>query len=530
MSPSTPADRPGRRLAIAAAALAGALVAANALGNGFAFDDTVVIEKNDYLHAPARWAEGIARPYWPASGALWRPVAQAVFAVLWWLGGGQPIAFHLAALLAHATAAGLVALVALRWMPPIAAATAGLVFALHPIHVEAVANGVGLAELTCTIGLLLVAWRAQQPDPAATPTSRWLLAACAALAVGAKEIGVAAPAIAWAAARLAAGRAASWRAAWWAGVGVLPLLLGRVLVLGTVTGDEPHVAWVGLAPLDATLLALRTLAVGAGWLLFPRPSAFEHSPPLWVVQHPEPWLVLLGVALLALVGWAVRRQWRGGSPASLAVLWWAATLLPVSNLVFRSGVVLADRNLYAPSVSVAWLAGLVVAETWALAPTMVAIVVGAVLAWSGACAWRDMPVWHDTERVVDAFVARAPTSWVGWLYRGQSRLWHGRRDEAKADFDRGLAVFDREARLLYERAVLALRDGDTTRAIAWLDQAVTVRPKANRARQVLLDVLAKKGLGARADKVLRDGLRVAPDQRRWRAALERRTTATTPFP
>jgi hypothetical protein len=417
--------------------------------------------------------------------------------------------------------AGLVAALALRVVSPFGAAVAGVAFALFPIHVEAVANGVGMAELLCTAGLLLVALRAARPHPLETRQQGWMLALAAAVALGGKEIGIAAPVIAWAAARAKGTVRDAWRAAAWATIGMLPLLVGRFIVLGTLGGDQPHAAWIGLTRPQAFTLALRTLSVGAGWLVLPRSPVYEHSPPLAVIESPEWWLVAIGAALVALAAAATWRHWRAGRAWSFAIIWWGATVLPVSNVLFRSGIVLADRNLYAPSVAAALLLGLLVSELWPLARTATAVGAGLFAAWCGAIAWREMPVWHDTERVVDAFVARAPTSYLGWLYRGQARLWRGRRAEAKQDFDRGLAVYPRESRLLYERSVLAVQDGDTTQAIAWLEQALVVHPTANRARQVLLDVLEKKGDRPRVRQLLQDGVAVAPDQRRWKATLEK---------
>ena len=76
----------------------------------------------------------------------------------------------------------LVALLA-RWLPPLGATAAGLVFAWHPVHVEAVASLVGRAELLVAVGILGAVLAARR--------GQWVLAVlCAALAMLSKEHGV----------------------------------------------------------------------------------------------------------------------------------------------------------------------------------------------------------------------------------------------------------------------------------------------------------------------------------------------------
>src|SRR2546430_12357122 len=54
----------------------------------------------------------------------------------------------------HGLVCVLVVLVLERWLSPAAAAAGGLIFALHPVHVEAVAGLVGRAEVLAAAGML----------------------------------------------------------------------------------------------------------------------------------------------------------------------------------------------------------------------------------------------------------------------------------------------------------------------------------------------------------------------------------------
>src|SRR6185503_3962928 len=71
--------------------------------------------------------------------------------------------------------------VALRWLPPVPALAAGLLFAVHPVHVEAVSSVVGRAELLAAVALLAAVLSARRFRHATnTRGARAWLAACVA--------------------------------------------------------------------------------------------------------------------------------------------------------------------------------------------------------------------------------------------------------------------------------------------------------------------------------------------------------------
>src|SRR5207247_891428 len=133
-----------------------------ALWNGFALDDLYIIVWNPLVHSGQGAWRAFAAPYWPPDlgGQMYRPLPLASFAVDWAIARGHPAWFHSMNLLWHAGVAVLVAAVVLRWADWAAALAAGLVFAVHPIHVEAVANVIGLGELMAAAGACLTVYAA----------------------------------------------------------------------------------------------------------------------------------------------------------------------------------------------------------------------------------------------------------------------------------------------------------------------------------------------------------------------------------
>src|SRR5438046_4831679 len=94
---------------------------------------------------------------------MYRPLALASYAFDWQLGGAAWW-FHAVNVAWHAGASVAVAWLARRWSGDLAALAAGLVFAVHPVHVEAVANIVGRAELMAALFAILPVYAALAHD------------------------------------------------------------------------------------------------------------------------------------------------------------------------------------------------------------------------------------------------------------------------------------------------------------------------------------------------------------------------------
>src|SRR5213594_4365990 len=125
-------------LAVAASAL---VVYLGALSNGFALDDIPVLATNPLVHNWSGLWRAFVQPYWPASqgAAMYRPLTLASFALDWQT--GRMVWLHAANLLWHAGVSVLVSMLARRWTASAGGALlAGVLFAVHPVHVEAVAN------------------------------------------------------------------------------------------------------------------------------------------------------------------------------------------------------------------------------------------------------------------------------------------------------------------------------------------------------------------------------------------------------
>ncbi|HEY1586034.1 MAG TPA: hypothetical protein VGH63_10130, partial [Polyangia bacterium] len=141
-------DRAARRLAFAVPVIAGLVVYLNALGNGFVLDDYHFIVENA---AVRRLSLAVfAHATQTAGGAFYRPLAVSSFALEHALFGMAPGVFHLCSVAYHLAATALVVALALRVAGPRVALMAGVLFAVHPVHTEAVTGLANRPETMAT--------------------------------------------------------------------------------------------------------------------------------------------------------------------------------------------------------------------------------------------------------------------------------------------------------------------------------------------------------------------------------------------
>lgn len=162
-----------------------AVVYGNTLVNQFAMDDELYIMRNAQVTDPTLQRLFSSNPV----SAVFRPVTFATLALNWSIGGAEPLGYHLFNLVLHAGATWLLYILLQELLGnfpegKIVAFAAALLYAVHPIHTEAVAWTVGRAELLAA-GFLFAGWILHLRDrPVAS-------LACFALAMLSKESAVA---------------------------------------------------------------------------------------------------------------------------------------------------------------------------------------------------------------------------------------------------------------------------------------------------------------------------------------------------
>jgi hypothetical protein len=337
-----------------------------AVRNGWAGDDLVAIRDNPAAHslssAIAAWFE----VYWPGEwrwAGLYRPFTILTYGLDWSIAGGAPWWFHLVNVGLHVAATALVVRVALAWLAPVGALVTGLVFAVHPVHVEAVANVVGRAELLVAVWLLLAVLSARRYRQAASSRARrwWFAATLVAvtLALCSKEHGVIAIGVLAVDHLLEPRRPRHSATGLYVAVAALTLawLFVWRSIAGGLVGGGTHAAFFGLSPYGRVMTMFPVYLEVLRLLTWPFALASDYAPQVVTVRESVTLVGTLGflatVAALALGVLSVRRAPVVAFGILVAVLSYA----PTANLLVASGVVLAERNLYLAVLAPALIAG-----------------------------------------------------------------------------------------------------------------------------------------------------------------------------
>ncbi len=337
----------------------------------------------------------------------------------------SPHWFHAVNTLWAAIASALFALLACELAGPSVGLIVGLLFAVHPVHVEAVANVVGRAELMAAAGYaaaLVCAIRAGQRRV-------YLIGVVlgAALAIGSKEIAVTLPAavlLVYVAKRSPLRGGAAWGPV---AAATLPIL-GYFIVHGFVgirTFYGGGLA-VGLEHLNILQRTWAMVPLSLQWwrlFLFPAHLSADYSPGELTVStgltlwHVVGLLLWIGLGTLA---WKTRRTIPG---IAIGLAWVVITISPAANIVMPSEFLIAERTLYLPSFGVlfALASGALAIRSPQLRKALVAIALVAGAARSIA----RVPAWHDDETHYQALKQEAPRS-----YR---TLWLEGKDEFAAE-------------------------------------------------------------------------------------------------
>ncbi|MFM1847798.1 MAG: hypothetical protein RL417_1272 [Pseudomonadota bacterium] len=133
----------------------------------FAYDDVLQITLNPQVNGRAEggWYRVFVEPTPP--GNLYRPLVTASYRLTYVVGGGAPWLFHLVNVALYGLCSVLVLALFNRYLSRQGALIGALLFVVHPVHVEVVANSIGRAELMAAVlglsGFLLLtgpfSWR-----------------------------------------------------------------------------------------------------------------------------------------------------------------------------------------------------------------------------------------------------------------------------------------------------------------------------------------------------------------------------------
>lgn len=536
---------------------------ANSLFNDFTYDDEYIIRTNPNIRSLADVRAIWLTDWWyyagaedgltpelrdPARDRLYRPLTVFTFALNYAAHGLHPFGFHAGNVLLHGLVTILVWKLAERlFRRPRVAGIAALLFAVHPIHAEAVANVVGRAELLAAF-FLLMGLLALLPKNGSLTIDRAIVAGLAGLAaLLAKETAICFPFLAAI-------------VLWWRNRNFAPQRLGRRSAIG--------VAAVILLPLPA-YFGLRYVALD-GHLMRTTPPSWLFNPlvdaggagriflPFEILGHylrlmlapvyqscdyglaivqPDVFITvetLLGVSAVSFTLFILLR-YRSPAVLMLAMLFVASYAL-ISNTVLLIGVALAERLFYWPSAIVCLTAALAVdvflekqSARRTFHPRIAAILGIACLAAFGLRAATRSADWASDAALfgIDAenwpsgaqlqqSLARIHLIRAGQTAPGRDReaLFH----RANQLLDRATRVAPSYAAAIRLRAFGLAQQGQSAAAIRLFEQAVALEP-TDSFSQRWIDQLRGNGQASRRSAELMRDIATRPAEARLRIEL-----------
>lgn len=506
-------DRSADRITALAIGLLACVVYLNALPNDFTFDSIHVVQKNP-LVKDGLWAV-VSTHYWAGSsesGDLYRPVTMASYWLNYRLAGADPRLFNLVNILLHGAVTGLFVILASRLAGPAAGAAAGILFATHPVHTEAVASVVGRADLLAAL-FVIAAWLQRK-----RPVVSCLLFLCG---LGSKESAIALPALLLAE-DLIKGRGLTRRDAARYLPYVVPIaifLIARSAVIGPPMSEGPF----GDAPIAVRLMtAIEAMGHYIRLTVYPMKLSADYrynQIPL-VVSPLDPRLLasLVGIALCGILAWVTRRR---QPAAALGILVFFAALAPVSNILIPIGVVLAERLLYLPSAGFCLAAGAGIALLVEATPLrrlaasrlaaacLVAALPGALFA---ARAWTRTPVWRSQLTLFEATVKTSPNSALAHINLGSVYQSLGRLEEAEAEYRRAIAIGPDRKGAHHNLGTVLEATGRVEEAIEVYREAVRIDPADWETATNLGRALLSRGRSREAIPVLEEAVKRAGDR------------------
>ena len=483
-----------------------------AVGYGFVQDDRAIIASNPAAHSIGAALAALDDPYWPTqTGAgLYRPVTILSYAVDWTVSGGRPGWLHFMNALWHGLATVLLVTLLARWLPTLGAAAAGLVFAWHPVHVEAVASLVGRAELLAAVGVLgaVVAARRRQ----------WAVAVlCAALAMFSKEHGVIAGVVILLDKWLLDSDEPPYPVAFWMALGIVTIgFVAAWFAVGWVGENDAAAVFYGRGTWGRLAIALPAILRAAILLIWPASLSVDYNPQVLPARDgisiPAVLGLLVIVAIPALALWCRRRAPAIALAAGIAAL----SYLPTANLFFSSGIILAERNLYLaatlPAVFVGW------AATWLAARRGVRPAAAVVAIVVIACGWRSsarLPAWRDNRSQLFTLLAEHPESYrahgsAAAVLAGTGDTAGARRAYRTAD-----SLFPGDPFLNGARAIFLIGIGDTAAAVPLVDRAKRLTSGERMTLRAAFLLELARGHRAEAAALDDSASRRWPSERNW---------------
>lgn len=526
----------GRRIVPLLVALA-SLPYLNILWNGFVYDDDTQVLKNPFLRDFTHLKAIFTTSVWSYTGGAravadyYRPAMTVTYLFCHEIFGYKAYGYHLVSLLLNAAVVLLVYFVTRRMFGSRGIGfVASAVFALHPIHTEAVDWIAAVTDLELALFSLLVFWFFLRLGNARTRWA-WLLQlgmgisfVCALLS---KEPAATLPLLA--AIYEHACRADRAQTSWLEKArryGLLWILLPIYLVLRVrfLGGFAP----VRIRPnMSAAGVFLSAVALAGEYLkkmIWPvHLCAYYLFPADLGAILPQ---IAMGAVLLAVCALVGVWLWRSDRRAFFGLVWFFVALAPALNPRWMPLNAFAERYLYLPSVGLCWVAAWVARRFWQSTSiedrttrrvlTVAACALGILF---GLRIFTRNFDWKDDLTFYTRTLAASPRA--GAMHNNLGMYYWDHHDYAGAEreWQRTLQLEPDADYVLDNLGLLRLHQGRYAEAVVFLKRALASSARDEQAHTWLGEAYEKLGRKRDAEAELQKAVRLAPFDVRARVLL-----------
>lgn len=519
------------------------------LSGDFVIDDIPFIRENPYIHDISNITRYFTKGVWENSvdevnnEPLYRPMNLVPMLLNHAIWGNNPFGYHLFLLLLHLANTGLVYALIRKVVKgsAMAAMIGAALFALHPARVESVAwisGGIDPLVAFFLFGAMLAHRsfidRLENKSADHSNKSEWrylgLSLICFQLALWSKEVAFIFPLVV-VAHDLVYRKKIHWPTVFLHGVVVAVYLIARSLVL--VRAGQ-------MSAVDLSQFS-RVIDFALGYsemLVLPAHIPFYIQPPEHSVSSI--WGIISAIMIAALAVYSLRSfDVSKRKDLAFSAIWMIGFFWPAILLALYTDGFYAGRYLYIPSAGVAVFVAVFYDYLNVAYPRFKEIVMAfcaLIVASYGFITWKEIPVWHDAEKIYGKIAAVAPENAVGFLGLGSYYLTHdnyaaaeknylialqktkmpqsrvdslvalgtisginNNLEQSESYFQEAVKIAPRNSDALSGLGNLAWMRGRLDEAISYYEKALSIRPNSYEAAMNLASAYDKTGQTQRGD-------------------------------
>jgi len=473
------------------------LIYSNTFHHDYTLDDAIVITKNEYtkkgiagigdIFSNDSFAGFFGEKKSLVPGGRYRPLSIATFAMEYEIWGNNPAGQHMVNVLLYAFVCALLFLVffqltgnnSQRWVFS-AVFISVLLYTVHPVHTEVVANIKGRDEILALLFSILALQFFYNYLKTGNLLHTTLIFLFFLLALLSKENAMTFVLIIPLTAYFFMNKPLKKILA-----GSIPLILSAILFLvirqsmigpvqNTASEELMNNPFLNADSESYYATVIYILGRYIKLLVFPHPLTYDYYPyHIELQEFDNFWVVvpLLGYLLLILIAIILLPR---KNPVSYAILFYLITLLPVSNMFFTVGTFMNERFLFIPSVGFMLLAGFIIAPVFTKksdsSPAHMYLFIIPVVFLFAAKTWSRNKVWKNDHTLFTTDVRASAGS-------------------AKSNCTAGGALIEASENIRDTIEAGIMLD----QAISYLKKSIRIHPDYNDALLLLGNAMYKKG-------------------------------------